>query len=113
MKTKLYFTLKLAKEHKACLSGINKLLSYFDNNLDENKLINLRVLLESNGVQDTLWALRCTTTSSTHVIIEFSKRTAVRAKEYAAASYAAHAAECEKQKQDLLELLGEDTYELL
>ena len=71
MKKPLCVTLRKLRRANACVSGYNKLVynlagieppHYFETNLVRyhyNKQIPLLYILESNGLTDAIWALRC------------------------------------------------------
>jgi hypothetical protein len=106
--SKLHFTLALAKQHDACTRGIKTFTRFLkDNNIqyDDNTEFNLLTLLESNGVEDAQWALRCCVESTYWVVRvskELSKRGADRAVTYSIDGEKA------AQENDLKELLEAD-----
>ncbi len=65
---KLTTTLNLIRSKNPCnsnekasrLYGWNCLIDYLGKDYPEDREINLLTILESNGIQDCLWALRCT-----------------------------------------------------
>jgi hypothetical protein len=57
-KIKLTTTLNLLKEHEACDDGYELLIKHIGEDYDENKPINLLTILESNGAEHCIWALR-------------------------------------------------------
>ena len=60
-------------EHGACPEGYQKLARSLGgiNKYGKDTLIPLDKIIESNGLQDTIWTLRATTESSENLIIEF------------------------------------------
>jgi len=61
-------TLNRLREHGACVEGYEKLLRHLGGpSFDHNAPINLLTILESNGVDDCLWALRATEQNCTVV----------------------------------------------
>ena len=59
MKTcKLHTTLRLLKDHNACVDGYKKLRRHLPKKWKLDTHISLTTILESNGVDDALWALR-------------------------------------------------------
>ena len=60
----LYTNLKLLKEQSACSSGLARLIASLPPNYPEDKSISLAHILESNGLNHALWALRSTTVDS-------------------------------------------------
>ena len=61
-------------EHHACTEGYQKLARSLGgiNKYGKDTLIPLDKIIESNGLQDTIWTLRATTESSENLIIEFA-----------------------------------------
>ena len=61
-------------EHGACPEGYQKLARSLGGGTKYGKdtLIPLDKIIESNGLQDTIWTLRATTESSENLIIEFA-----------------------------------------
>jgi len=59
--TKVVFTttLKAIRKRGPCKDGWKKLLAHLGKKKADDEPINLLTILESNGVQDMLWALRC------------------------------------------------------
>ena len=68
---------KLHKNH-ACTEGYQKLARSLGgvNEYGKDMLIPLDKILESNGLQDTIWSLRATTESSENLLTEFVCRCA-------------------------------------
>lgn len=58
----LHTTFKLAHQAGACTEGYRKLAKHLGgvNGYGDDKPIPLSVIVESNGLNDALWALRCT-----------------------------------------------------
>ena len=54
----MHTTLAKIKEHNPCTSGWKRLLSYLGKSSDDDAPLSLLTILESNGLEDTLWALR-------------------------------------------------------
>ena len=55
---KLYTTLNLIREHGPCESGWRKLLKHLGETHGNDDRIDFAAILESNGLDDALWALR-------------------------------------------------------
>ena len=77
----LNITFKKAHESEACASGYRKLAEFLGgvDKYGENKPIPLSTVLESNGLNDTLWAFRCLVESpeeSQKLLVEFACRCA-------------------------------------
>ncbi len=53
-----YTTLNKIREHHPCRKGWRKLLKYLNKNQVYEELLSLKVILDSNGVEDAIWALR-------------------------------------------------------
>ena len=70
----LFTTFKKLHEHGACPEGYQKLARSLGgiNKYGKDTLIPLDKIIESNGLQDTIWTLRATTESSENLIIEFA-----------------------------------------
>jgi hypothetical protein len=51
-------TLNRIKYHSPCEDGWKKLLNYLNKTQSDDEPLELRTILESNGIQDTIWALR-------------------------------------------------------
>ena len=51
-------TLNKIKEHSPCVDGWEKLLNYLGKTQSDNEVLELRTILKSNGLDDTIWALR-------------------------------------------------------
>jgi hypothetical protein len=51
-------TLSILREHQPCSDGWAKLLRYLGPDWPEDKAIPFSTILESNGVDDAIWALR-------------------------------------------------------
>ena len=75
---KLTTTLNEIKEHSPCDYGWNILCEHLGKNFDHDEDINLLTILESNGIQDCLWAFRTTHQDSkpvaVKIAIEFARR---------------------------------------
>ena len=54
----LYTTLKELKKHSPCTDGYRKLLQHIGKDYPVDKPIDLLTILESNGLNDTIWCLR-------------------------------------------------------
>jgi len=52
-------TLRAIRAKRPCADGWSKLLSFLGKNQPDDEPVNLLTILESNGVQDMLWALQC------------------------------------------------------
>jgi hypothetical protein len=68
----LHTTLKLCKEHEACAEGFKKLKKSLGKGHSKTDLIPLTHIIESNGLQDALWALRATVEDSDYLAREFA-----------------------------------------
>ena len=51
-------TLNKIKEHNPCKDGWEKLLNHLNKTQSDDEPIELLTILESNGIDDTIWALR-------------------------------------------------------
>lgn len=51
-------TLNKIKSHSPCEGGWNNLLTHLGKTEADDEVLELRTILESNGVQDTVWAFR-------------------------------------------------------
>ncbi len=67
----LYTTLKLCKENYACASGFKTLKKSLPDSKDTD-LIPLTHIVESNGLNDAIWALRATILPCREFITEFA-----------------------------------------
>ena len=69
-------TFNLAHKANACTSGYKKLAEYLGGieKYGKDTPIPLTTVLESNGLDDTIWALRCTIEPSENILIEFTCR---------------------------------------
>ena len=74
----LFTTFKKLHEHHACTEVYQKLARSLGgvNEYGKDTLIPLDKIIESNGLQDTIWSLRATTESSENLLIEFACRCA-------------------------------------
>lgn len=52
-------TLNEIKSHDPCESGWKKLLKSLNKTCSDDEPISLKFILESNGIKDAIWALRC------------------------------------------------------
>ena len=52
-------TLRRIKEHDPCSEGWAKLLKHLNKTEADDEELSLLTILESNGREDTIWALRC------------------------------------------------------
>jgi hypothetical protein len=57
---KITTTLNRIKENKPCSDGWTKLLTFLNKTQADDEELDLLTILESNGVQDCLWAFQCT-----------------------------------------------------
>ena len=57
----IFTTLELCKENKACSSGYKTLIKSLPKGHSKTEPIALTHIIESNGLQDAIWALRATT----------------------------------------------------
>jgi len=55
---KLTITLAILRKHQPCTEGWSKLLRTLGSRFPTDKPIDFGVILESNGIDDALWALR-------------------------------------------------------
>jgi hypothetical protein len=51
-------TLNKIKEHSPCKDGWEKLLNHLKKTQSDDEVLQLRTILESNGLGDTIWAFR-------------------------------------------------------
>jgi hypothetical protein len=51
-------TLNKIKEHSPCEDGWEKLLNHLNKTQSDDEPLDLRTILESNGLNDTIWAFR-------------------------------------------------------
>ena len=51
-------TLNKIKSHSPCEDGWKKLLNHLNKTESDDEVLELRTILESNGIDDTLWAFR-------------------------------------------------------
>jgi hypothetical protein len=51
-------TLNKIKEHSPCKDGWGKLLNHLNKTEADDEPLELRTILQSNGLEDTIWALR-------------------------------------------------------
>jgi hypothetical protein len=51
-------TLNKIKEHSPCEDGWKKLLNHLNKTQSDDEPLELRTILESNGLNDTIWAFR-------------------------------------------------------
>ena len=74
----LFTTFEKLHENQACTEGYRKLARSLGgvNKYGKDMPIPLDKILESNGLQDTIWSLRATTESSENLLIEFACRCA-------------------------------------
>jgi hypothetical protein len=52
-------TLNAIREHQPCAGGWEKLLRHLGKTQADDEPLSLLTILESNGIDDALWALRC------------------------------------------------------
>ena len=76
-----YTTLKLLRANSACDSGMITLIASLPHGFKETKSISLVHILESNGLEHALWALRATTKDSritaARMAIEFARHSLI------------------------------------
>ena len=74
----LHTTFNLAHKSNACALSYKKLAEYLGGvgHYGKDTPIPLTTVLESNGLDDTIWALRCTIEPSKNILIEFTCRCA-------------------------------------
>jgi hypothetical protein len=68
----LHTTLQLCKEKSACPEGFKNLKKSLGKDHSKTDLIPLTHIIESNGLQDALWALRATVEDSDYLAREFA-----------------------------------------
>jgi hypothetical protein len=68
----LYTTLNLCRENEACVTGYEKLIKSLPKDHGKDEPISLLHVLESNGLDDAIWALRATTKPCREFITEFA-----------------------------------------
>jgi len=69
-------TLNRIKEHSPCSEGWSKLLTYLNKTEADNEPLDLLTILESNGVEDCLWAFKCTDNHNSiyrHIAADFAE----------------------------------------
>src|ERR1035437_8284248 len=66
-RAKLTTRLNLCKQNNACRTGYDTLLAFLGPDYGMDKPINLVAILESNGIKDTIWALRATKQDSKYI----------------------------------------------
>ena len=71
---KLTTTLNRIREHHPCKDGWEKLLRHLGKTAADDEIIDLLTVLESNGVQDTLWCMRATVEDSRTTCAELACR---------------------------------------
>ena len=54
----IYTTLQLCKDNSACVTGYEKLLKHVGIDYPKDKKISILTILESNSLDDALWALQ-------------------------------------------------------
>jgi hypothetical protein len=54
-------TLNAIRDHDPCVDGWQKLLAYLGKTGPDDEPVTLATILDSNGFDDALWALRCVT----------------------------------------------------
>lgn len=57
----MYTTLNRIREHGPCTDGWEKLLKYLGKTGPDDEPLSLLTILDSNGVEDTLWCMRVVT----------------------------------------------------
>jgi hypothetical protein len=57
---KIYTTLNRIKQEEPCSEGWTKLLSFLNKTKSDNDPLDLLTILESNGVEDCIWAFKYT-----------------------------------------------------
>ena len=55
----IYTTLNTIRAHRPCAEGWQKLLGHLGKTTADDEPLALATVLESNGLDDTLWCLRC------------------------------------------------------
>ena len=69
-------TLTRIKEKEPCSGGWQKLLTYLAKTEADNEPLSLLTILKSNGVNDCLWAFRCTDDNESiyrHIAADFAE----------------------------------------
>jgi len=69
-------TLNRIKEHSPCSEGWSKLLTYLNKTEADDEPLDLLTILESNGVEDCLWAFKCTDNHNSiyrHIAADFAE----------------------------------------
>ena len=54
---KIYTTLNKIKSFSPCKNGYSKLLTSLGKTLPDNEPIDYLTILESNGIEDTIWCM--------------------------------------------------------
>jgi hypothetical protein len=57
---RIYTTLNRIRQAEPCHKGWTKLLTFLNKTSSDDEPLDLLTILESNGVQDCLWAFQCT-----------------------------------------------------
>lgn len=55
----IYTTLNKISEHLPCEDGLEKLMTYLGKTSPDDDPLSMTVILHSNGLDDTLWCMRC------------------------------------------------------
>lgn len=73
---RIYTTLNRIKQADPCSEGWGKLLKFLNKTSADDEPLDLLTILESNGVQDCLWAFQCTDEKESiyrHMAAEFAE----------------------------------------
>ena len=62
-------TLNKIKLHSPCKDGWEKLLNYLNKTQSDDEVLELRTILESNGLDDTIWAFRAVDDKDKEIIL--------------------------------------------
>ena len=90
---KIYTTLNKIKSFQPCKDGYIKLLTFLGKTSSDDEPVDYLTILESNGVEDTIWCMRCEWFEHKDTWMQFVNECVARVKVRAnAAAYAAYAA---------------------
>ena len=62
-------TLNKIKEHNPCKDGWEKLLNHLNKTQSDDEVLELRIILESNGIDDAIWAFRAVEGKDKEIIL--------------------------------------------
>jgi hypothetical protein len=73
---RIFTTLNRIKAATPCTSGWTKLLAFLNKTQADDEPLDLRTILESNGVEDCVWAFQCTDDNESiyrHIAADFAE----------------------------------------